>query len=201
MTRRIAPAAALATAITLTLFWIMTVLIHVPEVILHPTSFPTVEIVEVERERLPPPPPPRVIERPEVAPAPSPPRTLEPGPAAPTFGGTDGDAGQTAPLDPLSGFGGPSADGDALPIVRVPPVYPPGALSRGVEGRVLVEFDVDARGVIDAAHVVVAEPPRVFDRAALEAIRQWRYSPKIERGRSVARRGLRIAIPFVLGGD
>jgi len=41
----------------------------------------------------------------------------------------------------------------------------------------------------------------VFNEAALSAVRQWRYSPKIVGGRPVAKRGLRIAIPFRRGDE
>jgi len=201
MTRRLAPAATLAAAITLTLFWIMTILIHVPDVLVRPEPWPVVEIVEVERELTPPAPPPREIVRPEIEPAPAPPSTLDPSDSTPGIFAREVVTSKEGPFDPMMRLGGPSADGDALPIVRVPPVYPTRALASGVEGRVLVEFDVDPSGAVGSARVVVAEPPRIFDQAALEAIRQWRYSPRVVNGRAVERHGLRIAIPFVLQGD
>ena len=41
-----------------------------------------------------------------------------------------------------SGFGLAPSDGEYLPIVKVQPVYPRRALSRGIEGYVIVEFTV-----------------------------------------------------------
>ena len=61
--------------------------------------------------------------------------------------------------------------------VRVLPIYPKRALQRGREGHVTVEFDITARGTVVNEKVVEAVPPGVFDDAALEALRQYRYSP------------------------
>lgn len=90
-----------------------------------------------------------------------------------------------------------AADGDATALIRVAPGYPERALARGIEGRVLVEFDVTETGAVVNARVVASEPSDVFDAAALSAVRQWRYDPKIVNGRAVRQSGLRIAIPFV----
>ena len=61
------------------------------------------------------------------------------------------------------------------PIKRAPPDYPRGALSRGIEGFVLLEFVVDAKGNVVAPHVVEGSPPGVFDAAALAAVTRWKY--------------------------
>ncbi len=61
--------------------------------------------------------------------------------------------------------------------VRVLPIYPKRALQRGREGHVTVEFDITARGTVVNEKVVEAAPPGVFDDAALDALRQYRYSP------------------------
>jgi protein TonB len=63
------------------------------------------------------------------------------------------------------------------PITRESPAYPFAALSRGVEGSVLLEYTVDARGRVVAPRVLEATPPGVFDRAALHALSRWRYHP------------------------
>ena len=63
------------------------------------------------------------------------------------------------------------------PITRENPVYPMSALSRGVEGWVLLEFTVDPRGQVVAPRILEANPPGVFERAALRALSRWRYEP------------------------
>ncbi len=62
------------------------------------------------------------------------------------------------------------------------PVYPAAAKAQGVEGYVEVEYDVTTEGTVEDAEVVEAEPDGVFEEAALEAIRQWRYKPMVIKG-------------------
>ena len=104
-------------------------------------------------------------------------------------------------LDTGGGFSMASADGDAVPMVRVPPQYPERALQRGIEGRVLVEFTISKSGSVKDAKVVAYEPSTIFNKAALKAVRQWKYNPKIVNGKPVEQPGVRIAIPFRLGNE
>jgi protein TonB len=104
-------------------------------------------------------------------------------------------------LDTGGGFSMASADGDAVPMVRVPPQYPERAQQRGIEGRVLVEFTISKSGSVKNPKVIAYEPSRIFNKAALKAVAQWKYNPKIEDGKAVEQHGIRISIPFVLGGE
>jgi len=101
-------------------------------------------------------------------------------------------------LDTGGGFSMASADGDAVPMVRVPPQYPERAMQRGIEGRVLVEFTISKSGAVKNAKVIAAEPKKVFNRAALKAVSQWKYNPKIENGKPVEQMGIRTIINFQL---
>jgi protein TonB len=87
-------------------------------------------------------------------------------------------------------------DGDTLAIVRVLPRYPSRALSRGIEGWVLLEFTIDQLGQATDLIVVEADPKGVFDRAAVNAIKKWKYRPKTENGRPTMRPGVRQLISF-----
>jgi protein TonB len=91
-----------------------------------------------------------------------------------------------------------SADSDVAPIVRVLPVYPARAQERGIEGYVIVEFTIAADGTVKDAFVLESEPSKIFDRAALRAIRKWKYKPKVEDGVAMERSGNRIRLPFEL---
>ena len=102
-------------------------------------------------------------------------------------------------LDAGAGFSMASADGDAVPMVRVPPQYPERALQRGIEGRVLIGFTISRSGAVKDAKVIAYEPSTIFNKAALKAVSQWKYNPKIENGKAVEQKGIRIAIPFRLG--
>jgi protein TonB len=59
----------------------------------------------------------------------------------------------------------------------VAPTYPPEAATKGVEGWVDVSFGVSGAGDVVDARVDDAQPRRQFDRAALSAVRQWKYQP------------------------
>lgn len=96
------------------------------------------------------------------------------------------------------GLGMMSADGDAVPLVRVPPQYPERAAQRGIEGRVLVEFTITKSGSVKDARVVAAEPPNVFDQAAVKSVLQWKYNPKVLNGKPVEQRGMKTSVVFRL---
>jgi len=91
------------------------------------------------------------------------------------------------------------ADSDVVPIVRIEPRYPREALLRGLEGWVQVEFTIDEDGRVSDAVVVAAEPKRIFDRSAVQAILRWKFKPRIVDGRPVDRRASQI-IEFKLEG-
>jgi periplasmic protein TonB len=57
------------------------------------------------------------------------------------------------------------------------PRFPPEALRAGTSGEVQVEFTVGVDGSVTSARVVRANPPRVFDREAVAAVRRWRFEP------------------------
>ena len=67
------------------------------------------------------------------------------------------------------------------PIKVVQPLYPDSALRQGLEGEVLVEFELGLDGDVIATRVVSAQPEHVFDAAALQALRWWRYDPATVR--------------------
>ena len=63
------------------------------------------------------------------------------------------------------------------PISTPGPDYPREAQRRRRAGSVEVEFPVDVDGSVSNARVVNADPPRVFDREALQAVNRWRFQP------------------------
>lgn len=74
---------------------------------------------------------------------------------------------------------------DAVRIVAVEPVYPEHARVRGIEGRVIIEYVIDENGVPTDLQVVDADPPGLFERAALRAVSAWRYQPALRYGKPV----------------
>ena len=72
----------------------------------------------------------------------------------------------------------PAAAAPSLRAVSTPaPRYPADALRSGTSGEVLVELTVGTDGSVTDARVLRANPPRVFDREALNAVRRWRFEP------------------------
>jgi protein TonB len=72
-------------------------------------------------------------------------------------------------------------------LVRVPPDYPAMAASAQMEGRVILEATVDDTGAVDDVRVLRSHA--IFDEAAVEALKQWKYEPLVFNGRPT---------PFVL---
>ncbi len=62
------------------------------------------------------------------------------------------------------------------------PTYPTDARSAGIEGEVVVRYDVSAQGQVVNARVDSAEPPGVFDQAALATVRSWKFKAQVKNG-------------------
>lgn len=96
-------------------------------------------------------------------------------------------------------IGGPGgfnvAEGDYLPIVRVAPVYPARALSRGLEGYVDLSFTVTAAGTVKDP-VVDFSTSSLFERAATRAVLKFKYKPRVVDGVPVEVPGVRTRISF-----
>ena len=78
---------------------------------------------------------------------------------------------------------------------RVEPTYPPMALAANLEGMVILEAIVDEEGAVQEVKVLRSQG--VFDRPAVAAVRQWRYSPLLLNGRP-ARFILTVVLTFGL---
>jgi protein TonB len=95
-----------------------------------------------------------------------------------------------------AGIGLAPGDGEYLPIVKVAPIYPSRALSRGIEGYVIVEFTVTKTGSVRDPFVVESDPPNVFDRSAMRAALKFKYKPRMVDGEPVAVSGVQNMITF-----
>jgi protein TonB len=98
----------------------------------------------------------------------------------------------------VGGTGGFSSDGEYLPIVKVAPVYPRRAQTRGIEGFVLLEFVVTKTGAVRDPVVIESKPPGIFDRAATQAALKFKYKPKVVNGEPIDVAGVRNLITFEL---
>ncbi len=95
----------------------------------------------------------------------------------------------------IGDFGSP--DGEFLPLVRVLPIYPAQALARKLEGWVIVEFTIAETGAVTDTRAVESSNP-IFEVAAVNAAKKFKYRPRIHQGKPVAVTGVRVKLTFVL---
>ena len=67
-----------------------------------------------------------------------------------------------------------------------------------MSGSVTLEYTVDTRGDPRDLHVVEATPPGVFDQAAINAVKHWRYAPMVVDGSAIEVPGVRARVRFEL---
>jgi TonB family protein len=108
--------------------------------------------------------------QPAVIGAPAPP----PPPPPP---GVDAAAGGMAPVR----VGGNIKTPTKLKDVR--PTYPPDAFAAGIAGMVIIEAVIGTEGSVESARVLRSIP--ALDDAALEAVRQWKFTPTLLNGAPV----------------
>lgn len=92
----------------------------------------------------------------------------------------------------------PTGGSEAMPLVRIPPDYPPAAARRGIQGFVVVRLWIGAGGEVARAEIAQAHPRRIFDRAALDAVRRWRYRPALTDGRAAEQGPIEVMLDFKL---
>ena len=80
-------------------------------------------------------------------------------------------------------------------IGRVEPEYPPIAVRAHVQGVVILEAVVDPDGRVEDVRVLRSIP--LLDKAAITAVRQWRYSPLLLNG-TAERFVLTVTVSFSL---
>ena len=198
---RIGIAFPIALLITISLFWVMQFLIGIADRSLNDSAeIHFVDFVRVEREDVverkehKPKKPPKVEDPPEPPPTP---QMDDVNPNAETIAISDVPTEVGINLD-ATGFGLTPSDGEYLPIVKVQPVYPRRALSRGIEGYVIVEFTVTKAGTTRDVRVAEAKPSGVFDKAAIKAAEKFKYKPRVVEGQPIEVPGVQNKITFKL---
>lgn len=78
------------------------------------------------------------------------------------------------------------------------PAYPSVAAARGYEGYVDVQFDVAATGATENVVVIAANPDKIFNRSAVQAVKKWKYSPVIIGGKAQRYEGMVQRLVFEL---
>jgi periplasmic protein TonB len=78
-------------------------------------------------------------------------------------------------IPPPAALGEPSRPRPPQKVHHVNPVYPEEAKAAGITGVVIMEATIDADGQV--TDVRVLRGPEALRRAAVEAVRQWRFEP------------------------
>jgi protein TonB len=178
-----------------------TVLVTLPEYVLVAPAPPPPEVVVRSAPRPPEntatEPPARI---PTTAPSEIVPerdtRSFDPGPVVPGIsssggpGGIPGDLVSYAPPRPPD----PPKPSGPVRVADLPvaprktadarPIYPDVARMARIEGTVVMEAVLDPSGRVTQLHVIKSVP--MLDQAALDAVRQWRYTPSVYGGRPVS---------------
>lgn len=104
-------------------------------------------------------------ERPRLVEAPRPPPVAAPAPAL-------------TPIAPAMAATRPEPIAGRTPAPR----YPPQALRRGERGTVVVRADIGPDGVPTSVGIASGSGSRLLDRAALDAVKRWRFRPAQANG-------------------
>ena len=73
-------------------------------------------------------------------------------------------------------------DERAAPLNEVNLVYPERAFASNQSGIVTLRLKIDHKGMLRDASVVDAQPPGIFEDAALEAVQELRFRPAVRNG-------------------
>ncbi|MCU4675871.1 TonB family protein [Catenovulum sp. 2E275] len=105
---------------------------------------------------------------------------------------------ETPPVDLGNKLFALPANSQASPMFRMEPKYPTTAAMQGIEGWVRLSFDIGLAGEVENIKVLDAEPKRVFDRAAIAALKKWKYKPQLKEGRAIVLTGQSVELKFNL---
>ena len=175
-------------AVTLSLFWLMQYLIETADRTLNDDGAGNlVDFVRVKRDE--------AIERRQLKPKkPPPPEQAPPQPPTPQLDNLDANAEKVAisavpvetDIEMTGGFSLGVGEGDYLPIVKVAPIYPNRALTRGVEGYCVVQYTVTRQGTTRDPFVIEDQcTSSLFHRASVNAALKFKYKPRIMDGEAV----------------
>lgn len=84
------------------------------------------------------------------------------------------------PVDPMVDESHPTTDR------MTPPAYPKAAFENSISGKVVLRIEVNAQGQATDVKVETSQPQGVFDAAAVEAARQWNFTPAQKDGQAIA---------------
>ena len=98
----------------------------------------------------------------------------------------------------ISTTGMATSDGEYLPIVKVAPIYPRRAQTRGITGYCIVEYTVTTSGAIRDPRPVDCQPEGVFESASVKAALKFKYKPRVVDGQAIEVAGVQNKFTYEL---
>ena len=98
----------------------------------------------------------------------------------------------------INSSGMSSGDGEYLPIVKVAPIYPRRAQTRGISGYCIVEYTVTKTGSIRDPQAVDCQPSGVFESASVKASLKFKYKPRVVDGEPIEVAGVQNKFTYEL---
>lgn len=98
----------------------------------------------------------------------------------------------------INATGMSTSDGEYLPIVKVAPVYPRRAQTRGISGYCIVEYTVTRTGSIRDPRAVDCQPSGVFESASVKAAEKFKYKPRVVDGEPIEVGGVQNKFTYEL---
>ncbi len=192
----------LGVVITLTLFWTMQYLIETADRTLEEgRTGQLLDFVRLKREE--------IVERKRDKPKKPPPAEAPPPePPTPRLDSLDPKAEKiaisAAPVETQidltgGGFSLGIGEGDYLPLVKVAPIYPRRATTRGIEGYCIVEYTVTPQGSTEDVRVIETEcTHQIFKKPSVQAAFKFKYKPRVIDGQAIRVPGVRNRFTYQL---
>lgn len=144
--------------------------------------------------------PPEIVSPPAIVQTPAPPSPVATAPLptpAPASSGTSPVAAPVAPPAPPSTQTANVGDLSARMISATPPSYPLESRRSQEQGTVVLSVMLGIDGRVANVSISHSSGSPRLDKAALSAVKHWRWAPMIRNGNPVLVQGL-VTIPFVL---
>ena len=199
MVARLGISLAAGVIVTFGLLWVMQILIATGEkALVDETDYKFVDFVRIraqetlEQKKPKPKKPPEPDQPPPDQPPPDI-DTADPLSQGITIGSVNVEQGLQ-----IGGIGGfDNVDGEYLPIVKVAPIYPRRAQSRGVEGYCILSFTVTRTGTVADPSIIECSSS-LFERASRNAVVKFKYKPRVVNGEPIDVPGVKHKITFQL---
>lgn len=103
------------------------------------------------------------------------------------------------PIEEIIDAPPPSTGNSPTPTSKSAPVYPEGAIKRGISGKVVALLTVGPDGKVINVEIESADPEGVFERSTIKALSKWTYAPEFVTNVSTnPNRTIRVEVEYDL---